>query len=198
MAFFRALVGLLVLAGLLLTAPVRAADVPGVVDLDGRAVDPLAVAAGARAHVLVFTTTDCPISNRYAPEITRLASTYAARGVRFWVVYPVPGDTPEKIRTHVTQFGLNLPVARDTRAALVRRTGVTVTPEVAVIDPHGAVVYRGRVDDRYVDFGVDRPQPTTRDLDQALTNLLAGRPIEPKTTRAVGCFLPDLITKGTK
>ncbi len=197
MALFRALVGLLVLAGLL-AAPVRAVDVPSVVDLDGWAVDPLAVAAGARAHVLVFTTTDCPISNRYAPEITRLASAYAARGVRFWVVYPVPGDTPEKIRTHATQFGLHLPIARDTRAALVRHTGVTVTPEVAVIDAQGSVAYRGRIDDRYVDFGVDRPQPTTRDLDQALTHLLAGRPIEPKTTHAVGCFLPDLITKGPK
>ena len=46
------------------------------------------------------------------------------------------------------------------------------------------MAYRGRVDDRYVDFGVDRPAPTTRDLDQALTNLLAGTPVEPKTTRA--------------
>jgi hypothetical protein len=64
---------------------------------------------------------------------------------------------------------------------------------VAVIDAKGSVAYRGRIDDRYVDFGVDRPTPTTRDLDLALTNLLAGQPIEPKTTRAVGCFLTDLL-----
>jgi Redoxin len=165
----------------------------GVLDLVGRPVNPLSVQGHTRAHVLVFTTTDCPISNRYAPEINRLAAAYAARGVGFWIVYPVPGDTPEKIRAHATQFGLNLPIARDTAFALVRHTGVTVTPEVAVIAPGGAIAYRGRVDDRYVDFGVDRPAPTTRDLDQALTNLLAGKPIEPKTTRAVGCFLPDLL-----
>jgi hypothetical protein len=166
----------------------------GVVGLDGQPVDPLAVGGGGvRAHVLVFTTTDCPISNRYAPEINRLAAAYAARGVRFWVVYPVPGDTPEKIRAHAAQFGLNLPIARDTRFALVKHTGVTVTPEVAVIDATGQMAYRGRVDDRYVDFGVDRPTPTTRDLDLALTHLLAGKPIEPKTTRAVGCILSDLL-----
>jgi len=186
---FRALTMPLV-AGFLLVAANATAQ--GVVDLDGRAVDPLAV-TGARAHVLVFTTTDCPISNRYAPEITRLAAAYAARGVRFWIVYPVPADTPEKIRAHVERFGLGLPVARDTAFALVRRTGVTVTPEVAVIDARGEMAYRGRVDDRYVDFGVDRPAPTTRDLDQALTSLLAGRPVEPKTTRAVGCILSDLL-----
>jgi hypothetical protein len=191
---FQAL-SILLLAGSATVAAVAAGrSAPGVLDLDGRPIDPLAVTSSdARAHVLVFTTTDCPISNRYAPEIARLATAYAARGVRFWVVYPVPGDTPDRIRTHVTQFGLNLPIARDTRAALVKQTGVSVTPEVAVIDRQGHVAYRGRVDDRYVDFGVDRPAPTTRDLDQALTNLLAGQPIEPKTTRAVGCILSDLL-----
>lgn len=190
----RARLATLFLAALLIgTADAAGPSASGVVDLEGRAVDPLAVSAGTRAHVLVFTTTDCPISNRYAPEIARLAAAYAGRGVRFWVVYPVPGDSPDKIRSHVTQFGLNLPIARDTRFALVKHTGVSVTPEVAVIDRRGEVAYRGRVDDRYVDFGVDRPAPTTRDLDVALTNLLAGKPIEPKTTRAVGCFLSDLL-----
>lgn len=174
-------------------AALAAATPQGVVDLDGLAVDPLTLPAGVRAHVLVFTTTDCPISNRYAPELKRLAAAYAERGVRFWIVYPVPGDTPEKIRAHVAQFGLRLRVARDTRLELVRHTGATVTPEVAVIDGAGGMAYRGRVDNRYEDFGVDRPAPTTRDLDTALANLLAGRPIEPKTTRAVGCFLTDLL-----
>jgi len=187
---FRALVTTVV-AGFLAAGAFAAAPA-GVVDLDGRAVDPLAV-RDARAHVLVFTTTDCPISNRYAPEIKRLADVYGARGVRFWIVYPVPGDTPEKIRAHVSQFGLNLPVARDTAFTLVKRTGVGVTPEVAIIDPAGEMIYRGRVDDRYVDFGVDRPAPTTHDLDDALANLLAGKPIEPKTTQAVGCILSDLL-----
>ena len=186
---FRALAILLV-AGSITAAPAAA---PGVVDLNGRPVDPLTVPSGTRAHVLVFTTTDCPISNRYAPEIKRLAATYAERGVHFWLVYPVPGDTPDKIRAHASQFGFDLPIARDTRFALVKHTGVTVTPEVAVIDGTRTMPYRGRVDDRYVDFGVDRPAPTTRDLDQALANLLAGKPIEPKTTQAVGCILSDLL-----
>ena len=125
--------------------------------------------------------------------ITRLAAAHASRGVRFWIVYPVADDTPEKIRAHVTRFGLELPIARDTAATLVKRTGVRVTPEVAVIDARGEMVYRGRVDDRYLDFGVDRPAPTTRDLDHALEQLLAGKPVEPGTTQAVGCILSDLL-----
>ena len=182
-----------VLAVLMLSGPLQAEAVRGVFDLGGRVVDPLVLPAGTRAHVLVFTTTDCPISNRYAPEIQRLAAAYRERGIQFWLVYPVPGDTPDKIKAHASQFGFDLPIARDTRAELVKHTAVTVTPEVAVITAGGEVAYRGRVDDRYVDFGRDRPAPTTHDLDEALSNLLAGRPIEPKTTRAVGCFLADFL-----
>ncbi|MBM3782489.1 MAG: redoxin domain-containing protein [Acidobacteria bacterium] len=181
-----------------LALPITAAFVPvtaveGVIGLDGTPVDPLAVPQGIRARVLVFTTTDCPISNRYAPELTRLSTHYVPKGVQFWVVYPVASDTPAVIRTHVGRFGLQLPVARDTRGALVKHTGVTVTPEVAVVSASGQVVYRGRIDDRYTDFGIDRPAPRSRDLNQALTQLLAGQPVVPASTRAVGCFLPDLL-----
>ncbi len=189
---YRALASLAVIASLLLQGS-ASGNPRGVVDLDGRAVDPLSLPAGVRARVLVFTTTDCPISNRYAPEIKRLAAAYRERGVTFWLVYPVPGDTPEKIRAHAAQFGYDLPIARDTAFTLVKHTAVTVTPEVAVINAGAYVAYRGRVDDRYVDFGLDRPTPTTHDLNQALTNLLAGRPVEPKFTRAVGCVLSDLL-----
>lgn len=177
----------------LLAGPAGAQSVQGVVDLDGRPVNPLSVGDGGRVSVLVFTTTDCPISNRYAPEIARLSHAFRHRGVAFWLVYPVPGDTPDRIRAHMKMFGYNLAVARDTGFTLVKHTSVTVTPEVAVIDASGEIAYRGRIDDRYLDFGLDRPAPTTRDLESALTRVLGGRPVEPKTTRAVGCILSDLL-----
>ncbi len=167
--------------------------VTGVIDLDGRVVDPLTPAAGDRATVLVFVTTDCPISNRYTPEVKRIAREYADAGVRTWLVYPVPGDTPGKIRAHAAAFDLDLPIVRDTARSLVSRTGVTVTPEAAVYTADGEMAYRGRIDDRYVAFGVDRPQPTTRDLEESLAAITHGGPITPRTTRAIGCFLADLV-----
>ena len=141
--------------------------------------------------VYVFTTTDCPISNRYAPEIQRLATKFGGQ-INFVLVYPVQTDSPEKIREHVKKFSYSLETLRDVEQKLVKQTGVTVTPEVAVMK--GAqVVYRGRIDDRYVDFGKDRPQPTTRDLEAALDAVVAGKPIAVRETRAVGCILADLV-----
>lgn len=142
--------------------------------------------------VLVFATTDCPISNRYAPEVQRLAGRFAGK-VEFKLVYPVPTDTDAAIREHVKTFGYTMPWQRDRSQALVKKTGVTVTPEVAVIDTAGTVLYRGRIDDRYIDFGRDRPQPTVRDLERSLDAILAGKPVPVRETRAVGCILADLV-----
>lgn len=142
--------------------------------------------------VLVFTTTDCPISNRYAPEVQRLAARFAGQ-FHFTLVYPVPSDTEAMIREHVKKYGYTIEWARDPGQALVKQTGVTVAPEVAVIGPSGKVVYRGRIDDRYVDFGRDRPQPTVRDLERTLEAIVAGKPVPVAQTRAIGCILSDLV-----
>jgi hypothetical protein len=142
--------------------------------------------------VLVFTTTDCPISNRYAPEIQRLAEQFSGR-VRFTLVYPVPSDTDAMIREHGKKFGFAIAWQRDDRQTLVTQTGVTVTPEVAVIDAAGRQLYRGRIDDRYIAFGKDRPQPTVRDLERSLEAIVAGKPVPVAQTQAIGCFISDLV-----
>lgn len=174
-------------AGRHLAGPVR------VLDLAGKTANPLALPAGLKARVLVFTTTDCPISNRYAPVIRELASRFEKQGIGFTLVYPVDADSPVVIREHVKTFDYAIPVVRDTAQELVKHTGARVTPEVAVIGARGAVLYRGRIDDRHVEFGKDRPQPTERTLERALEAVVQGKPIAVRETRAVGCYLADLL-----
>jgi len=78
----------------------------GAVDLAGSPVDPCTT-TDARAVVLVFIRNDCPISNRYAPEIVRLQTEFGPRGVRFWLVHPTSSETPEAIRKHAKEYGDN-------------------------------------------------------------------------------------------
>jgi hypothetical protein len=151
----------------------------------------LVTQAQPQLKVYIFTTTDCPISNRYAPEINRLAAKFSAR-VKFVLVYPVVSDSPELIRQHQQKFGYSLESIRDTSHRLVKQTGVTVTPEVAVMIGD-RMVYRGRIDDRYVALGTDRPQPTQRDLESTLEAVIAGKPVPRRETQAIGCILSDLI-----
>ena len=163
-------------------------------DLNGRRVEPLRDSR-AKATVFIFTLTDCPISNRYAPELRRLHEKFFTRGVTFWLVYPDPRESVETIRKHWEDYEYPFGALRDPRHVLVAMTGARVTPEAAVFVPgkSGAeMAYHGRIDDRYVDFGKARAEPTARDLQEALKAILDGRPVPSQTTRAVGCFIPDL------
>ena len=164
-----------------------------VLDLDGRLVDPLAPAPGVRATVFVFITTDCPIANRYAPEIQRLTGIFASQGVRFRLVYANPHEPLASIRNHLRQFQYAIPALRDPEQALVRFTKVTVSPEAAVVDQGGVLLYHGRIDDRWVNIGRDRAAATRADLAEALRATLDGKPVAQSTTPAVGCILSDFL-----
>src|SRR3954463_5281343 len=151
--------------------------------LSGAPVDALHAPAGTKAIVFIFTSTDCPISNRYAPEIRRIADRFSSEGVVFRLVYPNPAEEPQAIREHMTAYSYAgaLEPLRDPTLALVKFTGVAVTPEAAVV-AGGKVVYRGRIDDRYVDLGRERPAATQRDLFDALTAIAAGKAAPHATT----------------
>ena len=183
-------------AAVLLVTVVVCADEPvtndlRLPDLDGRQIEPLR-AKDAKAIVFIFIRTDCPLSNRYAPEVRRLNDKFAKSDVRFWLVYPDQGESGEIIRNHIKEYEYRLSALRDPEHKLVKITGAQVTPETAVFLPGGRMVYRGRIDDRYVALGKARPAPTTRDLEQVLEAILEGKQVTNKTTAAIGCFIPDL------
>jgi len=148
--------------------------------------------AQARAIVIFFVTTDCPLSNAYAPEMSRIADSYGPRGVR---VYAVQGDTtiPDKdVRQHAKDYGYRFPALFDPQQILARATGATITPSAAVLSPEGSVLYLGRIDNRVQDFGKVRYQPTEFDLRDAIDQVLAGRPVAHPRVHAIGCSIPFL------
>src|SRR5688500_3173993 len=118
------------LSGLLLAVaagtPTRATPVPlALVDLEGRHAAPLD-AAGGPFTVFVFTRIDCPISNRYAPELKRLHERFARAGVQFWLVYADPTEDASAIRRHLDEYRHPFRALRDPHHSLVARTQAKV------------------------------------------------------------------------
>jgi AhpC/TSA family len=149
----------------------------------------------AKAVVLLFTRSDCPISNRYAPEVRRLNERYSSQKIRFFLVYPDRDETPETIAKHRTEYNYPIEAIRDPKHELVVRARVKVTPEAAVFVPSKTswnLTYHGRIDDRYADFGKSRPEPKERDLEEVLTAILAGKPVPHGEAKARGCYIADL------
>lgn len=159
-------------------------------DLAGNVRDPFQ--SPARARVFVFVRTDCPISNRYAPELRRLFSEFEDQSVEFWVVYADPDETARDISKHIADYGFPGKPLRDPHHELVKRAHVVAAPEAAVFDSDGKLVYHGRIDDLWVDAGTARPIARTHDLDDAISAVLEGRPIQHPETRAIGCALADV------
>lgn len=167
------------------------ADVVTLSDLENRPINPLQIRSSTTAVVFLFVSTECPVSNRYAPEIQRLSETFGARGVQFWLVYANRADSRDIIRTHIREFSYSIPALRDPEHQLVKLAKAIVTPEVAVFDVRRRLVYHGRIDDRYAQLGVERPVATRHDLEDALNSVLAGRPTPRAYAPPVGCFISD-------
>ena len=162
----------------------------GLTDLAGRPKDPFQ--SGATARVFLFVRSDCPITNRYAPELRRVNNEFTARGVEFWLVYPDPVENAASIEKHLAEYRLPGTPLRDPRHSLVTRAQASVSPSAAVFDSSGQLVYSGRIDDRYIDFGKSRPSATSHDLEAAVSSVLAHKPIAASRTKAIGCYLSDI------
>jgi hypothetical protein len=188
---FRVMVGIalgnlgLFLAALASAAPAMP-DRPVVQDIDGVAHDPLAP-GDKMGSVLIFYLHDCPICNSYAPEINRIAATFT--NFAFYIVQIDPDLKLEAAKQHARQYALRPVVLLDPGHELARRVRATVTPEALVIGKDGGIVYRGRIDNLYVEPGKKRSSATTHDLRDALETIKAGHRVKQKETKAVGCLL---------
>ncbi|MFZ0537306.1 MAG: hypothetical protein WAM47_10605, partial [Candidatus Sulfotelmatobacter sp.] len=86
----------------------------------------------------------------------------------------------------------HLPALRDPEHALVKQARAEITPEAAVFNREGKLIYHGRIDNWYVEFGRSRPAPTTHELSDAIAAAIAGRPLANPAVKGVGCYISDL------
>ena len=163
----------------------------GLADLQGEVYHPMSPEGAA--SVLIFITTDCPISNSYAPEIQSILREFGDESLDFYLVHVDPDVTVEAARSHAADFGLSCAILMDPAHQLVSTVGATVTPEAAVILKDGTVAYRGRIDNWYGDLGAKRPRATRHELRAALDAVLEGKPVPEARTEAVGCYIPEIF-----
>ncbi len=161
-----------------------------VLDLDRGSTDPFKNNPG-KIVVLIFVRTDCPISNRYAPLIQQMSVKYG-KEAHFYLVLPDKTETAKSIQGYLQKFQYTLQALRDPAHALVEKSGVKVTPEAAVFDAKRNLVYHGRIDNLYQEFGRARRAATTHELADAIE--AASKGVRPATESAagIGCFIADL------
>lgn len=164
------------------------ADLP-LIDIEGVSHGTLQRPARGRWSTLIFVSTDCPVSNRYAPAIRRICAEYEPAGAQCTLVYTDAGLPENDIRRHAAEFRLDLPVVLDPERVLVARAGATTTPQAAVFGEDGALAYSGRIDDFHAELGRTRHAATEHDLRNALDDLVAGRAVRKPRADPLGCYI---------
>jgi thiol-disulfide isomerase/thioredoxin len=139
--------------------------------------------------VLFFIAPECPVSNRTLPVMRRLEEEFGSTRIHFLGVYPERDLPAAALARHAEAFEIRFALRIDREHALVKATGVTRTPEVVIANGAGVVFYRGRIDDRFVDFGKERPHPTREDAREVLAALRRGERPAFRTAAGFGCLI---------
>ena len=141
----------------------------------------------AKAVVLISHRVGCPIIEKNLPRIEQLRQRYEAQGVQFFLINGE--DSRETLREHRREFGIQMPILRDTELAVLTLFNVSRTSAAIVIDPaNWRLIYEGAIDDR-LGYRTDKPEAGHAYLADALDAFLAGRKVTVARTEANGCVI---------
>ncbi len=144
----------------------------------------LASLKGKAGTVLIFISTQCPVSNGYNERMEKLARDYAARGINVVGINANVSETAADIKRHAAEKNLTFTILKDNGNKIADRLGALVTPEAYLLDASGKLVYRGRIDDSRNGDSI-----TSNDLREAIDRTLAGQPVVKTEARAFGCSI---------
>jgi hypothetical protein len=136
--------------------------------------------------VVVFIGTECPISNGYLPRLGELSKLYPA--VQFIGINSNYHDKPGAVAAHAHRYALPFPVLKDEGNGVADLFGAQRTPEACLLDSQRKLRYRGRIDDQ-IGYFAKRAKPTRADLQEAIEEVLAGKPASVPSTAVSGCMI---------
>lgn len=104
-------------------------------------------------------------------------------GARATVVIFVGNGCPT-VRAYEAERNFNFPYLKDGEGVLAKAFGAICTPHAFVLDSERRVVYSGRIDDSRLGDRI-----TSKDLENAVDDIVAGRPMRVPHTDPFGCSI---------
>lgn len=139
----------------------------------------------SKAIVLMFISTQCPVSNAYNSRMENLYKKYKNKDVSFIGINANKTEDVETIKDHAQSHGLDFIILKDEGNKIADELDASVTPEIYVLNPGNfEILYHGRIDDSRNENNV-----TSKDLENALNEILSGKEVTNKRTKAFGCTI---------
>ena len=146
----------------------------------------------AKGFIVIFTCNHCPFSVKYQERIVELAKWSAKKGYPVIAINPndtiaYPDDSYANMQKRAKEQKFNFPYLVDGTQQIAKTYGATKTPHVFVLQKGAAanlvVSYIGAIDDN----ADDAKAVKVKYVEQAVNELLSGKPVSVNTTKAVGC-----------
>jgi peroxiredoxin len=145
----------------------------------------------AKGFIIVFTCNHCPFAKLYPPRLNALNSRYKPLGVPLIAISSTDTiiydeDTYPKMVAKSRNEKFNFPYLQDEKQVVAKNFTAQKTPHAYVIWNDGGkwvVKYNGAIDDNGAEPGNVKNQYVAKAVDA----LLAGREIETKETKSIGC-----------
>ena len=146
----------------------------------------------AAATVLIFISTQCPISNSYNERMNAMYRDYLGKDVQMLFVNANANESPAEVEEHAKANRFAFRVYKDAGNALADKFGATVTPETYIFDKSGVLRYHG-----YIDDAANAARVQVHGARKAIEALLAGKPVEIKEARSFGCTIKRVRKSAT-
>lgn len=157
-------------------------------NIDGKMVS-LADNKAAKGYIVVFTCNTCPFAKAYESRIVDLNAKYTAKGYPVVAINPNdPAVAPGDSYTDMQKKKYAFPYLVDESQQVAKAYGATRTPHLYVLTRKGndfVVSYIGAIDDNSEDPKLVK----TKYVENAMTEILAGKPATTSSTKAIGCTI---------
>ena len=158
-------------------------SLPGV---GGGQISLSALLEGKKGAVTVFWSGVCSHCIRYDAYLNGFAKAHPKLALA--VVASRSGETPEQIRKTMAERGLQFPIAYDFGAGVARQWSTEQTPRAFLMDPKRVLLYRGAIDN----FKYPNDPEYVGHLETAISEFLAGKPVQRAETASFGCAIQSV------
>jgi peroxiredoxin len=142
-----------------------------------------------KATAIIFLQPECPFCNSYGKTFRELDSATTKAGITFIAVVAGKNYPEEEIKVYREHNRFTFPILLDPDFVLQKRLNAIITPEVFLVSNTGETLYRGLIDNWAYEIGKVRPVVSEHYLMDAVTAFLKNRPIQPDSTKAIGCYI---------
>ncbi|MBC7451566.1 MAG: thioredoxin family protein [Cytophagales bacterium] len=147
----------------------------------------------AKGFIVVFTCNHCPYAIAYEDRVEAIDKKYASKGYPVIAINPndaasYPEDSFENMKVRAKQKGFTFPYLYDDTQNIAKAYGAQRTPHVYVLEKKGSdliVQYVGAIDDNSQDASAVK----VKYLENTVDELLAGKEVSTKETKAIGCSI---------